>query len=178
MRAEVVGYIGMGEIGAPMARRILDAGYSLVVWNRTREKAQAIAEAGAEIANSPADLAERTDIIFTCLGNEQALETILFGANSVAKGKVRATLLVDNATCSPAFARGTAEKLKQVCNMDMIEVPVSGGAIGAAAGTLAAMAGGAKEYVERARPIITSYASQISHMGTLGAGQATKACNQ
>ena len=178
MKTDVIGYIGLGEIGAPMARPILAAGYSVVVWNRTHEKAKKIVDAGAEIATSPVDLAEKTDIIFTCLGSEQALETILFGADGITKGEVRATLLVDNATCSPAFARATAKKLKQACNMDMIDVPVSGGAIGAAAGTLAAMAGGAEEFVERARPIIASYASQISHMGELGAGQATKACNQ
>lgn len=178
MTKDVVGYIGLGEIGAPMARRILDAGYKLIVWNRTREKAEAIFEAGAEIAASPADMAAKADIIFTCLGSEQALEAILFGDDGVAQGQIRATLLVDNATCSPAFARATAAKLKQACNMDMIDVPVSGGSIGAAAGTLAAMAGGAEKNIERARPIIASYASQISHMGATGAGQATKACNQ
>lgn len=175
---EAVGFIGLGDIGAPMAQRIAAAGFALVVWNRTTSKTAALVAAGARAASSPAEMAGQVDIVLTCLDGPAAMEEVLFGPSGLATAHCRATLLVDCATTSPACTIETAERLAGLTGMAMIDVPVSGGAIGAAAGTLAAMAGGEAGDVERARPVITSFASQITHMGPLGAGQATKACNQ
>lgn len=175
---ETVGFIGLGDIGAPMAQRIAAAGFPLLVWNRTASKIAPLVAAGAHSAISPADMADQVDMVLTCLGGPAAMEEVLFGPAGLATARRRATLLVDCATTSPAFAIKTAGRLADTIGMAMIDVPVSGGAIGAAAGTLAAMAGGRAEDLERARPVIASFAGQITHMGPLGAGQATKACNQ
>lgn len=175
---ETIGFIGLGDIGAPMAERIAAAGFPLVVWNRTASKMAPLVAAGAHAASTPAELADQTDLVLTCLDGPAAMEKVLFGPEGLAGVPRRATLLVDCGTSSPTFATALAERLDDCIGMAMIDVPVSGGAIGAAAGTLAAMAGGRVENLERARPVIASFASQITHMGPVGSGQATKACNQ
>lgn len=175
---ETIGFIGLGDIGFPMAQRVAAAGFPLRVWNRTASKIVPLVAAGACSVSSPAEIADQTDMVLTCLDGPEAMEQVLFGPEGLATERRRATLLVDCATTSPAYARELAQRLHGLAGMTMIDVPISGGAIGAQAGTLAAMAGGAVKDVERARPVIASFASQMTHMGELGAGQATKACNQ
>lgn len=173
-----IGYIGLGDIGAPMAERIRAAGWPLIVWNRTPEKMQPLLEAGADAAASPADLAARCDVIFTCLGNVDAMHDVLSGADGILRAaKIKARLLVDNSTIPPADTSAFAAQLAQA-EIRFVDAPVSGGAIGARAGTLAVMAGGDQPDISLVKPVLQSFASKITHLGPVGAGQAMKACNQ
>ena len=175
-----VGYIGLGNIGAPMAARILSpGGFALTVWNRTAAKMAPLAAAGATAAVSAADTAAKSDIVFLCLDSADAVEAVVFGPDGVAAGgKGRTKLLVDNSTLHPQRTRELATRLRSSTGIGWLDIPVSGGPGGAAAGTLAAMAGGDAAELEVVRPVVMSYASRLTHMGPIGSGQATKACNQ
>lgn len=173
-----IGYIGLGDIGGPMAERIKSAGWSLTVWNRTPAKAEPLLQAGAEAADSPADLASRCDVIFTCLGSVEAMHDVLSGPRGMLQGQdIRTRLVVDSSTVPPADAVAFAQKLA-AASISFVDAPVSGGAIGARAGTLAVMVGGASSDVAMASPILQSFASKVTHLGPVGSGQAMKACNQ
>ncbi len=173
-----VGFIGLGNIGEPIARRILAAGFELSIWNRTPGKMQSLLDHGAIAAGSPADVARRCDIVCTCVTDASALEAVVFGPKGIASAKGRASLLLDNSTIHPPTTREMAKRLWDEAGMSWLDVPVSGGSVGARAGALAAMAGGEAQDLECARPIIMSYANRLTHMGPVGSGQATKACNQ
>jgi 3-hydroxyisobutyrate dehydrogenase-like beta-hydroxyacid dehydrogenase len=173
-----VGFIGLGDIGEPIAGRILAAGFELSIWNRTPSKMQLLLNHGAIAVESPADLARRCDIVCTCVTDASALEAVVFGPNGIASAKGRASLLLDNSTIHPLITREMATRLRDEAGVSWLDVPVSGGSVGARAGTLAAMAGGEAQDLEGARPVITSYANRLTHMGPVGSGQATKACNQ
>lgn len=172
-----VGYIGLGDIGAPMAERILRGDYELTVWNRTQSKMTPLVAAGAIGAMSPADLAQRCDIVFLCVDSAVAVERLLFESDGIAQAKAKPRLVVDHSTIHPEKAINFAARLRAT-GIAMIDAPVSGGAIGARAGVLAVMAGGDAADVTTARPVISCYAGKITHMGPIGSGQATKACNQ
>ena len=173
-----IGYIGLGDIGAPMAERIAAAGWPLTVWNRTPEKMQPLLDAGAQAASSPAEIAETCDVIFTCLGSVSALHDVMSGERGLLRASPnKARLLVDNSTVPPADATDIASRLADA-SIHYVDAPVSGGAIGARAGTLAVMVGGEQQDVELAKPVLQSFASKITHLGPVGSGQAMKACNQ
>jgi 3-hydroxyisobutyrate dehydrogenase-like beta-hydroxyacid dehydrogenase len=175
-----VGYIGLGKIGAPMAERILSpGGFSLTVWNRTAEKMGPLVAAGAKPAATAAEVAAASDVVCLCLDSAYAVETVVFGPEGiVAGGKGRTRLVVDNSTLHPLRTRELAERLRSEAGIGWLDIPVSGGPVGAVAGTLAAMAGGDAEELEVVRPVVMSYANRLTHMGPIGSGQATKACNQ
>src|SRR5258708_5709433 len=173
-----VGFIGLGNIGEPIARRMLAAGWELSIWNRTPGKMQSLLDHGAIAAGSPADVARRCDIVCTCVTDASALEAVVFGPKGIASAKGRASLLLDNSTIHPPTTREMAKRLWDEAGMSWLEVPVSGGWVGARAVTLAAMAGGEAGALDCARLIIMSYAIRLTHMGPVGSGQATKACNQ
>ncbi|MGI4812768.1 MAG: NAD(P)-dependent oxidoreductase [Janthinobacterium lividum] len=173
-----VGYIGLGDIGAPMAERIRGGGFELLVWNRSPKKMAPLVAAGAVAAASAADLARRCDIVCLCLTNAEAVEAVVFGPEGVAAGAGRVKVLVDNSTIHPVRTQQFAEQLRTATGIHWLDVPVSGGPVGARAGTLAAMAGGDAADLELASPVIKTYSNHITHMGPTGCGQATKACNQ
>lgn len=173
-----VGYIGLGAIGAPVARRILGAGYKVVVWNRTRERTRMLEAEGACVADTPAALAQRCDVIFTCLLNSAAHEEVLFGDHGVAVAAPRAKVLVDNSTIAPATTRQFAGSLQDKSGIEWVDAPVSGGPRGAESGTLAVFVGGESASVARVRPIIESCGRRVTHLGPVGSGQVAKACNQ
>ena len=173
-----IGYIGLGDIGAPMAERIVAAGWPLTVWNRTPEKMQPLLSAGAHAASSPAEMAETCDVIFTCLGSVSAMHEVMSGESGLLHAsRSKARLLVDNSTVPPADAVDIAARLADA-SINYVDAPVSGGAIGARAGTLAVMVGGDQQDVALAEPVLQSFASKITHLGPIGSGQAMKACNQ
>ncbi|KCZ58404.1 NAD(P)-dependent oxidoreductase [Hyphomonas chukchiensis] len=175
---DTVGFIGLGDIGAPMAHRILESGLALVVWNRTESKMAPLKSAGAATAGSPAELAESCEIICICVDSAAAMDDVLFGNSGITRAtRSKVELVIDHSTLAPGDAKKLASQLVEH-NIGFLDVPVSGGAVGARAGTLAAMAGGDAKLLDRARPIIASFANQITHMGPIGAGQAAKACNQ
>ncbi len=174
----ILGYLGTGQMGRPMAQRLLAAGYELWVWNRSAEKLAGLLERGAKAASSPAEVARRAEVVMMCVTDQRAAEEVLFGPSGVARGGGAAKLLVDFSSIAPVSARALAQRLEQECGIGMIDAPVSGGVVGAANGTLAVMAGGRAEHVEAVRPIIAHLSQRFTRVGASGCGQAAKLCNQ
>lgn len=173
-----LGYIGLGIMGLPMARNLLDAGYELVVWNRTPEKAKPLIDQGAALAESPADLAASgASIIFLNVTDTPDVEAVLFGDQGVASAALPGTVVVDHSTISPDATRDFAQRLAKQ-GIDLVDAPVSGGDVGAQAGTLSIMVGGGSDAVHRVMPMLEVVGKSIVHLGESGLGQACKACNQ
>jgi 3-hydroxyisobutyrate dehydrogenase len=177
-KTEKLGYLGLGMMGMPMARRLIDAGYELAVWNRSASKVKALVETGAKLAANPRSVAESAGIIFMCVTDAAAVEDVVFGANGLAGVSGASKLVVDFSSIHPDAARDIAARLKAANGMGWIDAPVSGGTKGAEEGTLAVMAGGDAADVERIRPYVLAMARRLTHMGPTGAGQTTKLCNQ
>jgi 3-hydroxyisobutyrate dehydrogenase len=173
-----LGYLGLGMMGFPMARRLINAGYDVTVWNRSSAKAAPLVEAGATLASRPSDVATVADIIFLCLTDAAAVEDVVFGANGLATLAGRDKLVVDFSSIHPDAARSIATRLKHANEMAWIDAPVSGGSKGAEEGTLAVMAGGDPADIERVRTCVLAMARRLTRMGPVGAGQTTKLCNQ
>ncbi len=172
-----IGYLGIGLMGEPMTIRLLDAGYSTTVWNRTPAKLADVIALGAIGAETPKKLAERCDFVFMCLMDASAIEEVVFGSDGIAQAS-GPTLLVDFGTIHPDKCREFAERLEKANGMKWIDAPISGGPIGAAEGTLAIMAGGDVSDIERVRPVIEVMSNRFTHMGDIGTGLLTKLCNQ
>jgi len=172
-----VGYIGLGLMGKSIARNILKAGFPIVVYNRSRLAVDELVIYGATPANSPAEVANLVDVIFTNLPDSPDVEEVVLGTKGVIEGVHPGMIYVDNSTIKPATARYVAEVLaeKDVLSLD---APVSGGDIGAREGTLAIMVGGPAEALERVRPVFQAMGKTITHVGEAGAGQIAKAANQ
>jgi 3-hydroxyisobutyrate dehydrogenase len=172
-----LGYIGIGLMGRPMTLRLLAAGHDVSVWNRSRDKLAPVVEKGAKAVDSPAAVARAADIIMMCVTDQKAAEAVLFGRDGIESGGAPGKLVVDFSSIAPDSARAFAGRLGEK-GMGLIDAPVSGGVPGAEQGTLAIMAGGRAEDIERARPIVMHMAQRFTRMGDSGAGQATKLCNQ
>lgn len=177
-RAEKLGYLGLGMMGVPMARRLLDARYELAIWNRSTAKAKSLVEAGAKLVADPRSIAESASIIFMCVTDATAVEEVVFGSTGLARVPGKGKLVVDFSSIHPNAARGIAARLKAANGMSWIDAPVSGGTKGAEEGTLAVMAGGDATDIERVRPYVLAMTRRLTHMGPIGAGQTTKLCNQ
>jgi len=173
-----IGYVGVGLMGAPMTLRLLEAGYEVTVWNRTREKILPVLEKGAVEAESAADVTRQVDFVFQCLTDANAVEHVVFGENGIASAGSDGKLLVDFSSMRPDRTREFAAKFREECGMGWVDAPVSGGVKGAEEGTLAIMAGGEAEDVERVREAVGQFSARFTHMGPSGAGQVTKLCNQ
>src|SRR6185369_6276532 len=172
-----LGYIGIGLMGKPMVLRLLAAGHEVTVWNRSRDKLAPVVEKGAKAAASPAEVARASEIVMMCVTDQRAAEQVLFGKDGVLEGGAKGKLVVDFSSIAPVSARDFAARLEKA-GMGMIDAPVSGGVPGAEKGTLAIMAGGGVEDIERARPVVMQLAQRFTRMGDAGAGQVTKLCNQ
>ena len=172
----VLAFCGTGLMGAPMVRRLLATGHRVRVWNRSPEKARALAADGAELADTPADAADGCAGVFLCLTDEQAVQDTVFGAQGVHRAN--GAWLVDHSSIAPEAARRFAAQLQQVNERVWIDAPVSGGVAGAQAGTLSVMAGGPADAIQAASGLMRAYAARITHMGPVGAGQIAKLCNQ
>ena len=169
------GVIGLGAMGAPMARNLHRTGYLAAVWNRTMEKSRQLAdELDVPVAVEPAALAQNCDLVILSVSADadvlEVIETMLPGVHA-------GTVVVDTSTISRDTAREAAARL-QKAKAEYLDAPVSGGMEGARNGTLAMMVGGEAEVLRRVRPVLDSIARRIEHMGPVGAGQATKAVNQ
>lgn len=172
-----LGFIGIGLMGRPMTLRLLAAGHEVTVWNRSREKLAPVLEKGARAGASPAGVARAADIVMMCVTDQHAAEQVLFGSEGVVAGGSAQKLVVDFSSIAPASAREFAARLEDQ-GMGLVDAPVSGGVAGAEKGTLAIMAGGRAEHIERVRPVVMHLAQRFTRMGDCGAGQATKLCNQ
>ena len=176
--ADAVGFIGLGIMGRPMAKNLMDAGYELVVHNRSPEKAEELAEEGdATAAESPREVAEACDVVITMLPDSPDVEAVVAGEGGVLEGIRDGALLVDMSTISPVVTEELSEKVREK-GASMLDAPVSGGDVGAIEGALSIMVGGSEEDFERARPLFDVMGKVATHVGPIGAGQVVKACNQ
>lgn len=173
-----LGFIGIGLMGDPMTRRLLEAGFAVTVWNRTPAKAEPLREAGATLAGSIGELVASVEVVILCLANTAVVEAVVFGESGVAAHGRSGQLLVDLSSSDPAATRDYAARLAQACGMGWVDAPVSGGVAGAEAGSLAIMCGGSEAEVEAVRPLLAPLSARVTHMGPVGAGQVTKVCNQ
>lgn len=172
-----VGFIGLGIMGAGMAGNLLGAGHELVVWNRTAARTEPLAAAGAQVAGSPREVAQRADVVVTCVSDTPDVEQVLLGDDGVVRGARPGTLVIDMSTVSPEVTRRIGAELAGR-EMRFLDAPVSGGSEGAANGTLTIMVGGAAGDVDAARPYLEAMGSAITHVGPVGAGQTCKLANQ
>ncbi len=173
-----IAFAGIGLMGLRMCHRLLAAGFPLTVWNRSSDKCAALVEAGARQAGSPAELCAGADILLLCLADTAVVREVVFGSGGIVEGARAGQLLVDHSSLEPSATRAMAAELESRSGMRWVDAPVSGGTAGAEAGSLAIMAGGRVEDVERVRPILMHLGQRLTHMGAVGAGQVTKACNQ
>jgi 3-hydroxyisobutyrate dehydrogenase len=172
-----LGWIGLGDIGKPMALRLIGAGHRVVVWGRTADRLRPALDAGATVAASPAELAAQCEAVLLCVTDGAAVEDVTFGPRGLAEGARRGSVIVDHSTIHPETTRLASRRLGPA-GVAWVDAPVSGGAIGAAAGTLSSFLGGTASEIERVRPWIAAYARNVTHMGDVGAGQVAKSCNQ
>ena len=171
-----VAFLATGIMGAPMARNLLRAGHSAAVWNRTAEKARALAADGATVADSPAAAAAGRDFVFTMASDGAACDEILFGENGAAKGMRRGALAVVCSSLSPEKAREQGRRFADL-GVGYVDAPVSGGERGAREGSLAVMVGGRAKDAERAAEVLRAVGTPV-YVGGVGCGQLAKLANQ
>ncbi len=175
---EKLGYLGLGMMGFPMTRRLLNAGHDVTVWNRSPARPPRWSRPARSSQADPREVAATASIIFMCLTDAAAVEEVVFGPDGLATVTGAGKLVVDFSSIHPDAARAIAARLKAKNGMGWIDAPVSGGTKGAEEGTLAVMAGGDAADIERVRPYVLAMARRLTHMGPIGAGQTTKLCNQ
>lgn len=173
-----LGFIGLGLMGTPIALKLIDSDHSVSVWGRTPEKLQPAVEKGAGLAASPAALAAESDIVFLCVTDTNAVESVVFGPDGIAQGGESGKILVDHSSIEPEATRRFAARLREQAGMHWLDAPVSGGVPGVANKTLVVMAGGDQAVFDRAYPVIMDVAGRCTLMGPIGAGQTTKLVNQ
>jgi 3-hydroxyisobutyrate dehydrogenase len=170
-----VGFVGIGIMGSGMSRNLVAAGFDVVVWNRTRSKAEKIA--GATPADNPRVVAEQCDLVFICVSDSPDVEAVVTGSDGLLAGLRPGSLIVDHSTISPSVTRALAEKVQEA-GAAWVDAPVSGGSEGAANGTLSIMVGGSVDDVARAMPYFEAMGKTITHVGEVGSGQLVKLVNQ
>lgn len=173
-----IGFVGLGLMGQPMTRRLLEAGFDVTVWNRNPEKCADLVKAGAHQAATLGELVQRVDVVMTCVSDTAAVEQVVFGEGGVAAHGAAGKLLVDFSSIEPSATQAFAQKLQAACGMTWVDAPVSGGTAGAETGTLVIMAGGREQDVTRLEPLAQPLSQRLTRMGGVGAGQVTKVCNQ
>jgi 3-hydroxyisobutyrate dehydrogenase len=173
-----IAFIGLGVMGGAMARHLAAAGHEMVVYNRTRAKADAwVAAHGGVAVNSPAEAAEGVDAVITCVGNDDDLAAVTLSRDGAFRTMCKDSLFIDHTTVSAKIARQLAVEAKDKY-IQPIDAPVTGGQIGAEKGTLTLMCGGKEKAIEAATPIMNAYSKKIVHVGPTGSGQLTKMVNQ
>lgn len=172
-----IGFIGLGIMGQPMATNLVKAGYSLVVYNRTREKTKRLVEAGAKEGHSPKDVAANSDVVLTIVTDTPDVERVILGDEGVVWGGRPGQIVIDMSTISPDATRRMADELKKKA-ITMLDAPVTGGEIGAINGTLTIMVGGDRKAYEETLPILQAMGRKVVYAGPSGAGQTIKLCNQ
>ncbi|MEC3632212.1 NAD(P)-dependent oxidoreductase [Bacillus velezensis] len=174
---KTVGFIGLGVMGNSMASHILEAGYPVLVYTRTKQKAEEILNKGAVWQETVKDLSEKADIIITMVGYPSDVEEIYLGESGILRHAKEGAFVIDMTTSKPSLAKKIAEKAKEK-SIHALDAPVSGGDIGARNGTLAIMAGGEKKAFEACLPLFSVMGENIQYQGPAGSGQHTKMCNQ
>jgi 3-hydroxyisobutyrate dehydrogenase len=173
-----IGFIGLGVMGAPMARHLVRAGHSVAVFNRTHDKARDwVAEHGGAFAATPAAAAGGADAVISCVGADHDVEEVTVGPDGAFKNMREGAVFIDHTTASARLARRLAETARSY-RLHAIDAPVSGGQAGAESGQLSIMCGGTAEAMALALPVMTAYSARIVHVGDDGSGQLTKMVNQ
>jgi 3-hydroxyisobutyrate dehydrogenase-like beta-hydroxyacid dehydrogenase len=173
MAQQQIGFIGLGRMGSPMALNVIRAGYPLTVHNRTKEKTGPLAEAGATVVSSPAEVARAAEVVITMLSDSDALRTVVLGSDGVLKGLQPDSVLIDMSTVDPGTSRHVA-KAVQTQDAHMLDAPVSGSTGLAEQGTLSIMVGGDETIHQRVRDILLAMGSRTTHVGPNGAAAAMK----
>lgn len=174
-----IAFLGTGLMGAPMAARLLAAGLSVRVWNRSPEKLRPLIGLGAVSTASPAEAVADVQLVCLCLTDGEAIAELLFGPAGLAEAIPAGALLVDFSTIGPKATRALASQLQaNRSDIGWIDAPVSGGVRGAETGELVVMCGGDADAVASVRPVLSVLAKRVCHLGPLGSGQAAKLCNQ
>jgi 3-hydroxyisobutyrate dehydrogenase-like beta-hydroxyacid dehydrogenase len=168
-----LGYVGLGVMGSAVTRRLLDAGHTVTVWNRTREKAEPLLEAGARWADSPRAVAESSDVVFTMVTNTAAVQAVTDGPDGVLAGLAPGKVYVDMSTASPANTRELAEKVAAV-GAQMLDAPVSGTSITVEQGKASVMVGGDEDAFERVQPVLEAIGPRVFHLGPNGSAVTMK----
>ena len=172
-----VGFIGLGVMGQSMAGHILEAGHELFVYNRTKSKAKNLVDKGATWLDTPKEVAEATDIVITIVGYPKDIEEVYYGETGLFTGAHSGSLFIDMTTSTPSLAVQLADKGKEL-NVGVLDAPVTGGDVGAREGRLAVLVGGHEADLKKAKPVIDTFAANVTHFGEHGAGQHAKAVNQ
>ena len=172
-----IGFIGLGLMGHPMCLRLIQAGYGVTIWNRTKHKTASLIEAGASPASSPTEVAGNSKIVFLCLTDSAAVSEVIFGEEGLVSKKPPKTI-VDFSTIGFKAAQDFGTTLSNKYQVVYVDAPVTGGVVGAENGTLTVFAGGETSTIDHIMPILERVASNVVNVGSYGAGQVTKICNQ
>jgi len=181
MPTKTIGFVGLGIMGLPMAKNLLNAGYPVVGYNRSDEPTEELVEYGGEDGGSPAGVAEASDVVLLCLPDSPDVENVVLGegeeSDPVIDGLSEGMTVIDHSTISPTVAESVADRLAEG-GVTMLDAPISGGEVGAIEGTLSIMVGGDEAELDEQRDVLEVMGETVTHCGPSGAGQTTKACNQ
>lgn len=172
-----IGFIGLGNMGRPMARNLLSGGFAVTVYGRRKPVIDELVAAGASAAESPREVAERSDVVITMLPDSPDVKSVVVGPDGVLEGSRPGMVVIDMSTISPAVTREIAE-IAATRGVKYLDAPVSGGVSGAEAGTLSIMVGGDEQVYEKCLPVFNALGKNINYMGGTGMGQTAKLCNQ
>ena len=172
-----IGFIGLGIMGLSMAKRLIEAGHKVTVYNRTASKAESLVKIGAKQAATPRDAAKGNEIVIGIVTDSPDVEAVFLGKDGAIHAAEKNALFIDMSTIAPETARKVGQALKEK-GIAFLDAPVTGGDIGAREGTLSILVGGEKADLERAREVFNVMGKRITHCGPQGAGQTVKACNQ
>jgi 2-hydroxy-3-oxopropionate reductase len=172
-----IGFIGLGIMGKPMAKNLIDAGYKLIAYDIVEKALNEVVEHGAERGTSPKNVAENSDIIITMLPNSPQVREVVLGENGVIEGVKEGQMLIDMSSIAPLVSQEVARALREK-KVETLDAPVSGGQEKAEAGTLAVMVGGKKKVFDECKPILDVMGGSVTLVGDVGAGQTTKLANQ
>jgi 3-hydroxyisobutyrate dehydrogenase len=172
-----IGWIGTGIMGAPMAMHLVDAGYTVSVYSRTKSKSEKLISKGCEWYDAPAAIAENCDVIFTIVGYPRDVEEVYFGDDGIMKTLKKDAVVIDMTTTLPGLAVKIDIAAREL-GAWAVDAPVSGGEVGAINGALSVMIGGEEEVVNKVMPILDVFSKNMVYQGKAGSGQHTKMCNQ
>ncbi len=175
--ARKIGFLGMGIMGASMARNLLKAGHAVTVYNRTAAKCAPLKEAGAAVAGTPTEAALGAEVVISIVNDSPDVEEVLLGPQGAVHGAKAGAVFIDMTTCAPETARSVADRLAKK-GIDFLDAPVTGGDVGARNGTLSIMVGGEEKVLDRVKDILLAMGKKVTHVGPTGAGQMVKSVNQ
>lgn len=171
-----IGFIGIGNMGAPMSANLLKAGHELTVYDKREEAMEEPVRLGAKAARSPREVAHASDVVMTSLPTQKALEDVVMGRDGVLEGAMRGCVLIDTSTVSPSTIKRIAAIARER-GVEVLDAPVSGGVAGARAATLTVMVGGDKGVFERCQEVLSVIGKNVYHVGDVGSGNAVKLVN-